>query len=276
MNIGEEMIPAQTRTVERLEHDSGRRELQMDTLVVEEPLEIRIARFPIAVVMRTPGHDEDLAWGFLTTERIIERPEQIQSVRHCLDAGEGEQNVIIATPGPGFCADVRLFQRNFFVSSSCGICGKASIDRVMATAPALPAALRVSAGIVRTLPDGLRREQRVFDATGGLHAAGLFDESGRCWAVREDVGRHNAVDKVIGWCVRQPTPLPLSDSILVVSGRISFEIVQKALAARISVVVGVSAASSLAVELANRAGVTLLGFARGDRFCVYTGQLADG
>jgi FdhD protein len=243
-----------------------------DRVVREEPLEIRIGGVPIAVVMRTPGHDEELVTGFLLTERIVDNAAQIESVRHCttVDTPEAEDNVIQAVLRPGVTVDVAALRRNLYASSSCGVCGKASIDQAMACAAPLHDDVRVSVEQLYALPDRLRDAQLVFAQTGGLHAAGLFDAAGRCIAVREDVGRHNAVDKVVGLHARQSEGDP--PVVVMVSGRVSFEIAQKALAARIPIVAAVSAPSSLAVELARRSGLTLVGFLRDRRLCVYAGE----
>lgn len=234
-----------------------------DQLAREEPLEIRIAGVPIAVTMRTPGHDEELVRGFLVTERVARRDE-IASVRPCSDAAEG--NVMQVVPRAGVDIDLARLRRNFYASSSCGVCGKATLDGAMSCAPPLPDGPTVPARVLYAMPDRLRAEQEVFAATGGLHAAGLFSAEGELLCVREDVGRHNAVDKVVGWAGEHG----VTPALLLVSGRISFEIVQKALAARIPIVAAVSAPTSLAVSLAERANLTLCGFLRGERVCVYS------
>lgn len=241
-----------------------------DRVAHEEPLEIRIGDAPVAVVMRTPGDDTELVTGFLLTERIVAGPGEIDSVRHCTEIAEpdAEDNVVRVTLAPGVHVDLAALRRNLYASSSCGVCGKASIEQVLSTAPPLDDPARFRAELCYALPDRLRAAQRVFDSTGGLHAAGLFDREGRLLAAREDVGRHNAVDKVIGWAARTGR-LPLAGHALLVSGRVSFEIVQKALAARIPLVAAVSAPSSLAVELAGASGVALVGFLRGRRLNVY-------
>jgi FdhD protein len=234
-----------------------------DAVAVEDPLEIRLAEVPIAVTMRTPGDDHDLVRGFLLTEAILLDPAEIAGMEHV----DGSRLTVRLRD------DIQLqaeqFQRNMFVSSSCGVCGKASIEQVELMARR-PPAFSVSQDVLAHLTDQLRDRQPVFDQTGGLHAAGLFDVHGRLLAVREDVGRHNAVDKAIGAAVKESWPLP--PSLLVVSGRQSFEIVQKAAMAGIGGVVGVSAPSSLAVELAEKLGMLLVGFARGEGFNVYAGE----
>ena len=234
----------------------------LDAVAVEEPLEIRLEGVVIAVVMRTPGDDDDLARGFLLTEGIVLRPDEVRAVD--LD-GAGRADARLRD---GITVDAAQFQRNLFVSSSCGICGKASIEAVdLLAPPARP--FSVPHGVVAALTARLREQQPTFDETGGLHAAGIFDLAGEPLVVREDVGRHNAVDKsvgAIGLAGWSPQP-----ALLVVSGRQSFEIVQKAAMARIGGVVGVSAPSSLAIELAAALGLLLVGFARDGRFNVYAG-----
>lgn len=240
-----------------------------DLVAREEPLEIRIAGVPIAVVMRTPGHDLDLVRGFLLTEQIVRSLDEVASVRHCTTAEspEAEDNVVLVTPAEEVELDLASLRRNLFTSSSCGVCGKASIDQVLAVAGPIDSAVGVDARWLYDLPDQLRSHQAVFDQTGGLHAAGLFVAGGKLLVVREDVGRHNAVDKTIGAAALAPAPRA---DVLVVSGRVSFEIVQKALAARIPIIVSVSAPTSMAVDLAERSGLTLASFVRGRRMCVYT------
>lgn len=239
-----------------------------DIVAVEEPLELRLGETPLAVVMRTPGDDVDLARGFLLTEGIVLHPAEIAEIER-IDGAHVSARLAVGT-----VVDPAQFQRNMFVSSSCGVCGKASIEAVRLLArPARPFTVR--ADVVGSLTARLRAQQPTFDATGGLHAAALFDVHGALLAAREDVGRHNAVDKVIGAAMQQAWPLP--PSVLVVSGRQSFEVVQKAAMAGIGALVGVSAPSSLAVELADELGMLLVGFARGDGFNVYAGggRLAD-
>jgi FdhD protein len=241
-----------------------------DPVAREEPLEIRLGGASLAVVMRTPGHDRELALGFLVTERVVDDAAQVESVRHCGRGGEpgAEDNVIQAVLAPGVEVDLDRLRRNLFASSSCGLCGKATVENALATAPPLDDATRVDAALLPRLASALEQGQEVFARTGGLHGAALFTPSGERAVVREDVGRHNAVDKVVGWALTGGR-LPLTGHTLMVSGRISYEIVQKALAARIPVVAAVSAPTSLAVELAERAGLTLVGFLRGDGFNVY-------
>jgi len=244
-----------------------------DRVVREEPLEIQIGPTPVAVVMRTPGADVELATGFLVTERVVERPEDVTSVRHCSLASDPEaaDNVIRATLADGVEVDWERLRRNLYASSSCGICGKATIENALASAPPLDDPLRLPAEILYRLPERMRGAQSVFEATGGLHAAALFAGDGSLLALREDVGRHNAVDKLVGWAVREGR-LPLAGHVLLVSGRVSYEIVQKALAARIPLLAAVSAPSSLALELAASAGITLVGFLRGRALNVYANR----
>ncbi len=241
-----------------------------DLVVCEEPLEIQLNGTPLAVVMRTPGHDRELVLGFLVTERIVASPTDVISVHHGSLSGEdgSEGNVVRVHLRPGVEVDLERLRRHLYASSSCGICGKASIEQVLATAPPLADLLRLEGVFFRALPERLREGQAVFAETGGLHAAALFCADGELRVVREDIGRHNAVDKVVGWAVDEGR-LPLSGHVLLVSGRISFEVAQKALAARIPVVAAVSAPSSLAIELAARAGMTLVGFLREGGFNVY-------
>ncbi len=239
-----------------------------DTLAVEEPLEIRTNGSSLVVTMRTPGDDVDLAHGFLLAEGVIGAAADVVTARHCVDT---DLNVLDVTLAAG--VDLPETRRSFLATSACGVCGKESIDDVRRQTrwpldPPAPSA-GSSAALLGSLPDKLRAEQRVFDTTGGLHAAGLFGRDGELLCVREDVGRHNAVDKVVGWALRSDR-LPLRDCTLVVSGRASFELVQKAVMAGIPVLGAVSAPSSLAVDLADEAGLTLAGFLRGETMNVYT------
>jgi FdhD protein len=246
-----------------------------DYLAAEEPLEIRIGDQPLSVTMRTPGHDLELAAGFLFTEGLIQNYEQIvaiESVEPVTEDGVKRGNVIQAELVEEATPDFAKMRRHFFASSSCGICGKASIDAVrsrLLTAPNPD--FRVEAELLISLPDVLRSSQDVFQRTGGLHAAALFDSLGGLLVVREDIGRHNAVDKVIGWALLDHR-VPLGNSVLLVSGRGGFEIVQKALVAGVPVLASVSAPSSLAVQLARELRMTLVGFLRGRRFVIYSGE----
>ena len=233
-----------------------------DTLVVEEPLEIRVNGRPITVTMRTPGSDVELAQGFLLT------------VRYCKGNGPDDlntYNVLDATLSPGVAMPEVDITRNFYTTSSCGVCGKASLEAVRTISRYSPGddAAQVKADTLSEMPEQLRAQQKVFASTGGLHGAALFDAEGTVLAVREDVGRHNAVDKVIGWAVEQDR-VPLTATVLLVSGRASFELTQKAVMAGIPVLAAVSAPSSLAVDLASQSGVTLVAFLRGESMNVYT------
>jgi FdhD protein len=241
-----------------------------DAVAREEPLEIQLGGASLAVVMRTPGHDEVLALGFLVTERVVREAGDVLSVRHCSAARSPEAagNVVRAVLADHVSVDLEALRRNLFASSSCGVCGKATLENALAIAPPLRDDARFAAGFFYALPERLVDCQVGFAQTGGLHAAALFAPDGELLVAREDVGRHNAVDKVIGWACRAGR-LPLSGHVLLVSGRISFEVVQKALAARIPVVAAISAPTSLAVELATQANLTLVGFLRGRSANVY-------
>jgi FdhD protein len=259
-----------------------------DTLAVEEPMEIRVGGRPLTVTMRTPGDDFDLATGFLVSEGVVQSAEDIAGIRYCAGAtGRGTSRSSEAESGAGTnsynIVDVLLAQgvappdssleRNFYTTSSCGLCGKASLDAVSTTAAWTVAEdpLRLAPRTLTVLPERLRSAQRVFDSTGGLHAAGLFTAEGELLCLREDVGRHNAVDKVVGHAQRSGL-LPLRGTVLMVSGRASFELVQKAVMAGIPVLAAVSAPSSLAVDLAVESGLTLVGFLRGTSMNVYAGH----
>ena len=251
-----------------VEWNDGRVRRIEDCLAGEEPLEIRIGRRPISVTMRTPGHDRELAAGFVFTEGIVQSPGQIASIAEI----PGAQNSVRVALARGAAAHLAAARRNFEANSACGVCGKASIDQVRARAKKLPLeGLRVSGGVLCSLPNRAKSEQAIFGRTGGLHAAALFAVQGDLLALREDIGRHNAVDKVIGWAVLERR-VPLSGCVLLASGRGGFEIVQKAIVAGIPFVACVSAPSSLAVQLARRAGQTLVGFLRGVRFVIYSGE----
>jgi FdhD protein len=234
------------------------RALERDEVAVEEPLEIRIGGRPVAVTMRTPGHDEELALGFCLSEGLQPRAAAIP---------DGFPANTIDVDAPGF--DAARLQRSFYTTSSCGVCGKGALEAVAVEAAHVASPLRVPAGLLTALPERLRTAQPTFARTGGLHATGLFDATGELLCAREDVGRHNAMDKVVGWAFARDR-LPLAEAILCVSGRLSFELVQKAAVAGCPVLVAVGAPSSLAVELARDRGVTLCGFARGDQLTVYT------
>jgi FdhD protein len=246
-----------------------------DTLAVEEPLEIRVDGSAVTVTMRTPGDDFDLTVGNLLTEGVLRSADQVSQLMHCLDedeSGSPTYNVVDVTLAPGVVPDLDRAARSGYQSSACGVCGKTSIDAIAATSPYAVRAdpLVLPPAVVAGLPDRLREQQKIFDRTGGLHAAAIFTPDGEPLVVREDVGRHNAVDKVVGWAGRQGH-LPLAGHVLVVSGRASFELVQKAVMAGLPALVAVSAPSSLAVDLALESGLTLVGFARPPRMTVYAG-----
>ncbi|ORT54882.1 formate dehydrogenase accessory sulfurtransferase FdhD [Streptomyces sp. CB03238] len=248
-----------------------------DTLVAEEPLEIRLNGKPLAITMRTPGDDFALAAGFLVSEGVLGAADDVRNIVYCAgakDDGTNTYNVVDVQLAPGVAVPDITLERNVYTTSSCGLCGKASLDAVRTTAR-FPIAdnppVRVEPELLAVLPDRLRAAQRVFARTGGLHAAALFSEDGELLDVREDVGRHNAVDKLVGRALREDL-LPLDRAILLVSGRASFELAQKAVMAGIPVLAAVSAPSSLAVDLAAETGLTLVGFLRGRNMNVYAGE----
>ena len=248
-----------------------------DELATEEPLEIRLLqagrRRTVAVTMRTPGADAELALGFLFAEGVIRSREEVLRVEACSGPEEaGCANIIEVELAAGVAEpELAGLERHFFATSACGVCGKAGLDALtLRVEREIPPGPEVSPGLIAGLPARLREAQGLFATTGGLHAAALFDREGNLLAVREDVGRHNALDKLVGWTLREDL-LPLSDRLVLVSGRSSYEILQKCLAAGVPIVCAVSAPSSLAVELADRFGLTLIGFLRGDRFNVYSG-----
>ena len=244
-----------------------------DELSAEEPLEIRVGGSPLSVTMRTPGHDFDLAAGFLLTEGIIGGAEQIASMRMCTQSGAGDGHLNVVEVLLRHPPERPPEPRAFYMTSSCGICGRASIESVRTRSrhPVDEDPLRVSPALLSSLPATLRQAQRQFSRTGGLHAAGLFEPQGSLLCAREDVGRHNAFDKVIGWAATQGR-LPLTSHLILASGRASFELTQKALMAGIPLLAAVSAPSDLAVALAREAGMTLVGFLRGDTMNVYAGH----
>ena len=242
-----------------------------DSLAAEEPLEIRIDGSPLTVTMRTPGHDLELAAGFLLTEGIIDSRDQLAGIRALTSDALVRSNVV-EVQLVSQSSRTEDHRRNFVAGSGCGICGKASIESVRRRGMCRPKpGFRVNPEALCRLPEILRAEQAVFDRTGGLHAAALFDAQGNLVVLREDIGRHNAVDKLIGWSLLHAR-LPLDDSVLLVSGRGGFEIIQKAIAAGVPIVVCVSAPSALAVKLAREFGLTLIGFLRGQRFVIYSGS----
>lgn len=245
-----------------------------ETLVVEEPLEIRVNGAPLTVTMRTPGSDIELAQGFLLTEGVIATRDDVQTIRYCpgQDAdGLNTYNVLDVTLHAGVPAPEVNVTRNFYTTSSCGVCGKSSLDAVRLSTRHSPGddPATVEASIVIAMPDQLRSAQKIFASTGGLHGAALFSADGTLLVAREDVGRHNAVDKVVGWAVEYGQ-IPLAGTVLLVSGRASFELTQKAVMAGIPVLAAVSAPSSLAVDLARESGLTLVGFLREDSMNVYS------
>jgi FdhD protein len=243
-----------------------------DRAATEEPLEIRLHNRPFAVIMRTPGADRELAAGFLLSEGVLKTPDDLGTLEYCTDPkADHPENIVNATIANGSAESLeRLLaeRRQVTMNSSCGMCGRLTIESLRADGPVIRSGWTMSARTLVAIPDRLRASQRVFDETGGLHAAGLFTPEGRLEAMAEDVGRHNAVDKVIGRMLMQDR-LPLSDHLLFVSGRTSFEIIQKAFIAGIPLVAAVSAPSSLAIELAQDSGVTLVGFLRGANFNIY-------
>ncbi|MDL5159995.1 formate dehydrogenase accessory sulfurtransferase FdhD [Actinomycetospora termitidis] len=246
-----------------------------DALAAEEPLELRIDGKPLAVTMRTPGHDVELAHGFLLTEGVITSAEDIATARYCDsvdDTGRNTYNVLDLALAPGVAPPDDSVERRFYTTSSCGVCGKASLDAVRTRTAFSPAddPVTIPAEVLFSLPDSLRAAQKVFDSTGGLHGAGLFRADGTLLAVREDVGRHNAVDKVIGHALLAGA-VPAAGTVLMVSGRASFELTQKAVMAGIPALAAVSAPSSLAAEMAEDAGMTLVGFLRGRSMNIYAG-----
>src|SRR5262245_16151193 len=279
MNVADSVDPARDPALAPVRvcriSDSGP-DIRPDVLAVEEPLEIRLGcdvggrgvRAAVSITMRTPGHDRELVVGFLFTDGIVVAREQVAGVRAC-----GAGNVACVDLRPGVAVDLARLERHFYTTSSCGVCGKASLDAVrLCCARHRPLDGRpvVEAGVIRRLPETLRAAQAAFDRTGGLHAAALFDARGRLLCLREDVGRHNALDKVIG-AQFLAGRTPLSEEVLLVSGRASFELVQKAAVAGIPVLAAVGAPSSLAVDLAREQGLTVLGFVRPDHFNVYCG-----
>lgn len=247
-------------------YTDGSPEVVDDALVEEAPVELRLDDVPIAVLMRTPGHDEELGLGFAITEGIVIGPHEVAGVL-LTDPGAGDRYQLQLVEG--VVVDPEQFRRNLFTSSSCGVCGKASIDAVRVTARHVPDGPRLTPSLIQSLPGAMREHQDAFSATGSIHAAAAFDPAGNLLAVREDVGRHNAVDKLVGLLADKSWPL--ESMVMMVSGRISFEMVQKAAVAGVPVICGVSGASSLAVDLGEELGMTVTGFVRGDTFNVYCG-----
>jgi FdhD protein len=272
--------------VKVVKYSGDERSQRKDVVAVEEPLEIRVedsvdgARrtTTLSITMRTPGDDFPLVAGFLNGEGLLAGPQDIAEISYCMGEEPQQYNIVVVRLKPGADFDPSEMERNFYMTSSCGVCGKASLEAIeVKGCAALPdGEWALEPALLAGLPDTLRARQGLFDRTGGIHAAGLFDRRGELIDLREDVGRHNAVDKVVGKAFLAGD-LPLSDAVLAVSGRVSFEILQKALAAQIAVVVAVGAPSSLAVDLARRFNITLIGFVRGQGFNVYSGgqRLAD-
>ncbi len=259
--------------VERLRVEGDAARTTPDWVACEEPLEIQLGSESLAVVMRTPGHDRELALGLLFTERVIVSLEDISALYPYTRTRdpENEDNVLRVVTAPRVEVDFEALRRNLYSNSSCGVCGKATIESALATHPPLEDDSKFPASFFYALPARLRAAQTLFAKTGGLHGAGLFDRNGELLVVREDVGRHNAVDKVIGWAL-QNHRLPLSRTVLMVSGRVSYEIVQKALAARIPAIAAVSAPTSLAIRLADSSGIALVGFLRGSGLNAYANR----
>lgn len=269
--------PGRTAQREAVRIEDGRTIKRDELVATEEPLELRLSAGPhtqrIGVTMRTPGNDFELAAGYVFTEGVVRSRESIDEITYCLDddiTEEQEYNVVSIRLRAGELPHVPGLERHVITSSACGVCGRESIDALLARCePLHDVKFSVAAGLVTSLPQKMRESQRVFEATGGLHAAALFTLDGQLQVVREDVGRHNALDKAIGWALMQDR-IPLNNTVAVVSGRASFELVQKCAAAGTALLCSVSAPSSLAVDLADRMGVTLVGFVREGRCTIYT------
>lgn len=265
--------------------EGGKKRPKSDVLATEEPMEVRLiigeSRQTVAVTMRTPGNDFELAAGFLHGEGIVSSRDDVKKISYCTDPDvDAEQlyNIVNVELHAGVTVDIRPLERNFYTTSACGVCGKASLEQLeLRGCPVIGPGPVVSAETIYSLPEKLRGEQALFDSTGGLHAAALFDANGELLALREDVGRHNATDKLIGWALMEGR-LPLSEGIVMVSGRSSFEILQKCLQAGVPMVCAISAPSSLAVDVAREFGMTLIGFLRGEKFNLYSGaeRISDG
>ena len=258
--------------------EGGRARVRPDVLATEEPMEIRLisgdTKHTVAVTMRTPGADFELAAGFLYGEGIVSSRDDILKISYCVDPdvdAEQQYNIVNVELRAGREYDLRPLERHFYTSSACGVCGKESLDQLeLRGCSVIPPGPEVDADVVISLPEKLRGAQGLFDSTGGLHAAALFDAEGNLLALREDVGRHNATDKLVGWALLEGK-LPLSEHLVMVSGRSSYEILQKCLTAGVPIVCAISAPSSLAVDVARQFGMTLVGFMRGGRFNVYAG-----
>src|SRR5829696_9138666 len=267
---------SKTKTRVRVVEDSRVR-VRPDVLATEEPMEIRLlagqTKQTVAVTMRTPGADFELAAGFLYGEGIVSSPEDIKKISYCVDPevdAEQQYNIVNVELRAGRKYEPRPLERHFYTTSSCGVCGKASLEQLeLRGCPVIPPGPEIAAEMIYSLPEKLREAQGLFEATGGLHAAALFDAEGDLLALREDVGRHNATDKLVGWALLEGR-VPLNNRIVMVSGRSSFEILQKCLTAGVPIVCAISAPSSLAVDVARRFNITLVGFLRGNRFNVYS------
>jgi FdhD protein len=274
----EQNRPGLTTSARVLAYDGGKARDVVDDLATEEPLEIRLVAGgrteSVAVTMRTPGNDFELAAGFLLSEGVVQTRTDITGISYCTEPEvDGEQRYNIVNVGLTAKAlpDLERLERHFTMSSACGVCGKASIEALQTRAKPVDSDLRAGMNLITSLPHKMREAQRVFESTGGLHAAALFDETGKLVVLREDVGRHNAVDKIAGWALLHGR-MPLSRCILLVSGRASYELVQKSIAAGIPVLCAISAPSSLAMQLAAAFNVTLIGFLRGSRANVYSAR----
>lgn len=284
-DILNETMSLSVKPIEIIKVNADGSRVTPDLVAVEEPLEIRIGfgtlgdrqQKSLSVTMRTPGHDYELATGFLITEGIINTFDQIESIKYCEDVGrqEEKENVVRLELKPDVHFDLKKLQRNFYTTSSCGVCGKSSIEAVHVACTPINDSIQVDKEMIHGLPDKLREAQQIFEHTGGLHAVGLFDLKGKPLLTREDVGRHNAMDKIVGACLFKKE-IPLSNSIIMVSGRASFELVQKALRAGAPIMAAVGAPSSLAISLAKDLGMTLLGFVKGGSFNIYSGAQRVG
>ncbi|MCB0103602.1 MAG: formate dehydrogenase accessory sulfurtransferase FdhD [Anaerolineales bacterium] len=256
-------------------YENGKPQRRKDILATEEPMEILLRagdkQQTVAITMRTPGNDYELAAGFLYNEGILQRRDEISGMTYCVDGNQQEYNSLRIQLKADSMPELKQLERHFFTNSACGVCGSAMLDDLSErNLPVIPAGPIVDVSLITSLPDKLRQSQDLFESTGGLHAAAIFDLDGNLLAVREDVGRHNALDKLIGWGLLN-NQLPFHDKVLMVSGRASYELLQKAFVAGVPVFCAVSAPSSLAVQVAEKFGVTLIGFLRGARFNVYTG-----
>ena len=258
-------------------YEGGEVRQRSDAVATEEPLEIRLHHtghdYVSSVTMRTPGSDFELATGWLLSEGIVREPDDVARIAYCVDRSVGEEqryNIDNVHLRADLQRDIGSVERDFFTTSACGVCGKAGLDQLATKASRVESELKVQSETVCSLPGKLRGAQGVFERTGGLHAAGLFNSAGELLGIREDVGRHNALDKLLGWALLEGM-LPLSDSIVLVSGRASFELAQKSVVAGVPIMCAVSAPSSLAIEVAHDFNMTLIGFLRDERFNVYTG-----